>query len=690
MLNCVQTIRGRTPTSNRLRVAYIACMLLIALARPFEAGTPLVVGPSVAPGKWGTPIATHFFKFAPTEEGAPSEETVLFFRQDGKALYFFFDCKQSHSKLWAPLTKRDQAMHAGISDGVFVYIDPTGEGRYQYFFGVNPRGVQEDGIAQGTEDLSWDGVWQSKAKMRASGYTVEIRIPFSILRFAPGKTHWYVMAMRLIASKGEVDAYPRQSRNISDFTKQALPIVVHPSAPYGEKAVMPFIAVQDDPHRIKGKVGADLESTIGQRSVLDVTLNPDFGQVEADVPQFDVNNRYPLYYPEKRPFFLEHNELFTNMPISAFYTRQVVDPLAGVRVSGDSGSTHYTALYVREQEEDGIYGSSNSTDLAFRATSDLYASSYLGGILVYRGDGGQNYNAVGGTDGNLRFGQHSYFSFCALMDKDVAQAADTHGGAIETTLGYSDKSITATFNPFLYSKDFVDRLGYIQRNDYGGVGGNFGYTYWLNGGCLASVTPSVYGLWARDSAGNTTDKKWLFSVVFDFMGNNTLTIQHSTYMERWDKSCFNQGDWLFSAAWMSNRWVKVGADYSMGDSIYYAGNFLGKENRIDASFTITPVPWLRIDCVGAKDKFTHLDGTLVYDVNIAYLQAEWTLSLRSFLRATYSRSSSDQGIYYNLLMGWIEEPGSVVYAGITREKNIPFGSPWQDLVYLKIGHRFNW
>jgi hypothetical protein len=140
---------------------------------------------------------------------------------------------------------------------------------------------------------------------------------------------------------------------------------------------------------------------------------------------------------------------------------------------------------------------------------------------------------------------------------------------------------------------------------------------------------------------------------------------------------------------MDNKWVKYGGSLFWGDSIYYNGPFLGKERRLFGYAIVTPNSWLRVDIRAGKDHFDRLDGSPVYDVWVGYLKAEWTIALKSFLRLTYTRSSSENQSQYGLLFGYIAKPGNVVYAGWTRQKNESMGLPWEDQVYVKVGHRFD-
>ena len=283
------------------------------------------------------PVASAFRLMSPREGEAPDESTTVRVLRDGDRLVFGIWC-QARRKPHASLTARDNVLDG---DHVAIHVDTDGDGQRAYIFGVNPYGVQADGILAGDPDFKWDGVWDSATHRGDGEWTAEIEVPFRILRISAHGRPWRIWVRREITSWNEVSTWPAYK------VGEAGPIMLQAADLLGlddvrggrEVSFEPYVyasgtgtrdlldgggtsAWSNDSQR---EAGADLQLGVTRSLVLNATYNPDFSQIEADVLQIDVNRRFPLIYPEKRPFFLENSGFFVT-PENLFFSRRIIDP----------------------------------------------------------------------------------------------------------------------------------------------------------------------------------------------------------------------------------------------------------------------------------------------------------------------------------------------------------------------------
>ena len=291
-----------------------------------------------------------FFQLSPKEGGKPTEKTIAYIGYDEKNLYFAFRCYDSEpKKIRASVTNRDNAID---DDWIVIFLDTFNEKRRAFTFFVNPIGVQIDAIrveegGNDNMDSTWDTVFFSDGKIDEKGYTVEIAIPFKSLRF-PDKEEkiWGITLGRNIPRKGEIITWPKFSRDIPGLLAQESEIIIRGNVEKGKNLeIMPvFTSLKTQEKKADFQPGVNLKYGVSSDLTLDLTINPDFSHIEADAPQIDINQRFALYYPEKRPFFLEGMEIFRFPEIEMVYTRRIINPAWGGKMTGKMGRFTYGIL----------------------------------------------------------------------------------------------------------------------------------------------------------------------------------------------------------------------------------------------------------------------------------------------------------------------------------------------------------
>jgi len=456
------------------------------------------------------------YEWFPGDNTPASVETTCLVTFDRSHLYVGFRAKDPQpASIRANLADRDAPFQ---DDTVGFMLDTFNDGRRAFQFRINARGVQMDAFnsdVDGSEDWSWDAIWDARTVIDESGYTVEVSIPFSSLRFqrTNGPQTWGFLAMRDLPRSTRVrlrSSYTDRNRTciVCQFDKLT-----------GFEAISPgrniefdptfTVARTDvrDPFPAGGLQAGDADPQAGLSArwsitpnvVFSGTVNPDFYQVEADAAQLDVNTRFQLFFPEKRPFFLEGQDFFST-PIDAVFTRTVADPRWGAKVSGKEGP-HGFGVFTTQDERTGItipgYEGSDFRSLdqhyvgnVFRYRRDLgRGGSTLGALYTGRqSTEGEPYaNRVGGIDGLFRFSGTdsigaqwlgSRTEYPASIAADFDQPADPFNGqayAFNYNHGSRHWNWGARSNGS--SPGFRADSGFVPQVDIRTYSGQGGYTF---------------------------------------------------------------------------------------------------------------------------------------------------------------------------------------------------------------------
>jgi hypothetical protein len=342
-----------------------------------------------------------FTQTTPRDGDAPTEKTEVWVGHTRSTIYFVFICHDHQSgAIRGHLARRENVLK---DDHVSVILDPFQDRRTGVQFTVNPAGVQADAAwseANGA-DYSYDQVWDSEGKVTPDGWMALMAIPFRSLRFRPNGADWGVVFVRSLPRNSEVDYWPRVASSISGVLSQegTLRGIEGVTGSHNVQ-VNPYVLGQNE-HTLKdlnpldpyfssrheeGTAGGEVKAILKDRIVLDGTVNPDFSDVESDQPQFTVDQRYPVYFPELRPFFLENATYFTT-PLLLVYTRNIVRPEFGGRVTGKLGHTNVGLLAIDDREPgktvapgDPLYNK-RALFAVGRISEDLGKGSSLG--LIY-------------------------------------------------------------------------------------------------------------------------------------------------------------------------------------------------------------------------------------------------------------------------------------------------------------------
>jgi len=625
----------------------------------------------------------NFLQFAPKEKGEPSQKTVAYIGYDHKNLYFAFRCYDSEpEKIRASVTNRDGCID---DDWIFVFLDTFNEKRRAFSFIINPLGIQFDCIRteEGGSDRmddSWDTVFYSDGKIDQEGYTVEMAIPFKSLRFPDKEIKiWGITIGRNIPRTGEIISWPAFSREIPGILAQESPIKIQGDVERGKNLeIMPVVtSLKTQDKKADFQPGVNLKYGVSSDLTLDFTLNPDFSHIEADAPQIDINQRYALYYSEKRPFFLEGMEIFQFSQIEMVYTRRIIDPVLGGKATGKVGRFTYgflTAYDVNPTENlwEVSNGEVNEDDNAlfniFRMKADIFKESYLGFCLADKEIDG-SYNRVAGIDGALRFKNKYFFTFQALASKTkFGEEVTSLAPALYADFFYYTKKMYAGLYWMSMHPDFEASSGFVNRVDYKTLGTYLTFRFYPEKKLLNMWGINLRAGQRNDYFGSDVQDKWAIGeLYFEFNQWSRMIVNFRSQMEKYEEIDFRRNFFTIQGETNLIAWIPLGFYFETGDGINYDPDdpYLGFSNTYGLYLNFKPSKRLQMSVDFSKSTFwEERGGEQAWDYNVVRQRTTYQLSKTLSLRAIVDYNHYYKEWYGSFLVSWILKPGTVFFLGL--------------------------
>ena len=650
----------------------------------------------------------RFFETSPGDNIAAKVATVVYVTYDDRYFYVGVraDDPEPH-RIRAPFVDRDAVF--GTDDNVAIFLDTRNDKRSAIELRVSPRGVQGDAIyndANRNEDFAPDFYYDTAATIDARGWSAELRIPFSSLRYSSADPQtWNILVWR---------NYPRDYRYA--FHSAPLPrgsncLVCHAHALTGLTGLpaaahfvaAPYLTAQQlaTPEDGVGSplqnddfgtdAGLDVKWTPSANHAVDFTLNPDFSQIEADVPQITVNQRFAVFFPEKRPFFLEGIDLF-DTPMATVYTRNITAPRAGVRATGKSGATAYTLLVTQDRGGGltiipGPVGSDfalqdfQSTATIARVRHDLGAS-FIGGVLTSRENRGGGHNRVFGPDGQWRPNDTDAVTAQLLFSDtenpnrpDLSEAWNGEQSRSHAfTGGYSRQTRAYDFSVG-YSDigdEFRADLGFIPQVGYRELSSGYGRSYYRETGALRYWRPSI--VVARQTDRENDRIYDLVSVGVNGFGvkNTQFGVLYRPVEEILvGGKMLNQPHWSAFVQTDPNRWVpRITLNTRFGEQIDFANARVGNGADVSLSATVRPHDRLDLQLYAAR-QWLDADQSRVFTADVQRVRAQYSFSNKSLVRVIAQYVENDFGNLYD--GGFL---GSVLYS---------YKLNWQTVLFVGYG-----
>jgi len=690
---------------------------------------------------WREAVAVDLaFEINQSDNGPPPVKTVAFLGYDSQFFYVAFRCDDPDpKKIRASYADRDTVFSEQDFAGIF--LDSRHDGRSALELFVNPRGIQDDGVtndATGSEDFAPDLFWESAARITDTGWEMEMALPLSSLRYPKGDPQtWGILLYR---------NYPRDFRyqicNVR-LPKGSNCTVCHemdltgitglPSsnhfvvAPYitgkevGEARNGPGSSFLNKP--VEGDGGVDLKWNPNADTALDFTLNPDFSQVESDTAQITVNQRFALFYPEKRPFFMEGVDLLQT-PISAVYTRTITSPRWGLRATGKVGSVAYTVLTAQDrgggsviipgpQYSDFAPQDFGSLVTIARMRQDL-GRSYWGFLVTDRENQGGSFNRVFGPDFQWRpnavdqvTGQFLY-SLTRTPDQpwnsDEWDGRKLSGGDLSLVYDHSAKVWRWNLQYKNVSSDFRADSGFVPQVGYQDGRARLSYNVYPDN-FFSRVEPAAIVEQKWDRSGNPLQRQIYAGLNAE--GKYSLygeLFYNSDQEAVGDKFLRADAVWAEASLSPSVVWSKLSFFALVGQQIDYAGGRVGNGGDLALNATVRPTDHLTL-VLNTERQWLDISGKRLFTADTARLKATYNFSARAFLRAIaqwvetrYTPSlyafpvpEREGGLAANILFAYKLNWQSVLYIGYGDNRTLSnkLGlQPVQREFFFKISYAF--
>jgi hypothetical protein len=655
---------------------------------------------------------TDFRQRAPGDGVPASRETSAYLSYDDNNLYVVFVCKDEANQIRAHMARREEIIS---DDFVGILLDTFHDRRRAYFFAANPLGIQLDGInteGQGDDD-SFDTLWRSEGRLTADGYVVLIAIPFRSLRFSGNPTQtWGIALARSRPGNNEESYWPYITQRIQGFvpqfaTLEGLERIARgrnmqfmPYATFGSARVLetPFGGgAQAFRTSNDLRFGMDAKFVLRNAFTLDLTLNPDFSQVESDEPQVTINRRFETFFPERRPFFIE-NAGFFRTPESLFFSRRIADPLFGVRLTGKAGGWAIGALAIDDRAPGQLLFSDDPLNRDRRAIAGvLRAQREFGeessfGFMMTSYDFAESSNRVFSFDTRLRLSPNWVFNGQIMRSYTrELDGARPSGQAYFAELMRSGRNFNYNARYTDRSPDFRATLGFIPRVDIRQIEQFANYRWRPRSSRVLSFGPNGFMLINWDRQGRVQD--WFANAGFavELTAQTSLEVGRSESFELFQNQGFRTHSTNLFFYTGRLGWLELSASYNQGTAVNFfpsSGLEAFTANSRSGSFNLIfrPSSRLRFDQTYIYSGFVERAGGLRLADSFAAASIFNNHILRSKLNYQFTREISLRAILdYNavlpnsslialernkrlaadFLFTYLLNPGTALYIGYT-------------------------
>lgn len=717
---CMAAPGGRTPAKTSLAHeidSFVVPRLALApKLTDFEGMEP------------ATPLAKSMLRVArfiqrDPKDGAPvSQRTEAYLGYTEKSFYVVFLAFDTNPKLL-----RARMLHRELindDDQVGFFLDTFNDHRNAYMFYANPYGIQQDALfsENGGFDLSFDTVWHTSARITEHGYMAEFDIPFKSLRFKLSPTHTFgILLGRTIPRTSERAYFPENSSRSQGW-------LVHEGDFKGLEGISPGRNMQFIPYtsvgafralderdpagdrftgkHVQPKEGLDSKIVIKDSLVLDSTINPDFGQIESDEPQVTVNQRFEVFFPEKRPFFQENSSFF-NTPLNLVFTRRVVDPLYGARLTGKVGPWDIGTFVANDRapgksviagdplfDNDAYYG-------VFRLSRELGKNNSVGFIYTDRElHTGANsfctltecttgFNRVGGFDTQIKINQNWQMNAQAVTSETrFSDGTSESGPAYQIFAERSSRKIEFNTQYQDIFPGFTTETGFVPRSDIRRISSFYSYSFRPDGKHFTSHGPRLFDQAIWDHNGTRVNWQVNPQYEWDFQRNSYINISTALEHERlrpvdFDTLTANR-DYAHILGAVSGgtqyfKWLNISAGMDWGTATNFVPRtgppVLGYQNTGFLAAVVRPARGLTVENTYLLTRLLDQDSGLnIFNNHI--LRSKWNyqftkeFSLR--LIGQYTATLSNPGLTTlqttknfngDVLFTYLVNPGTAIYVG---------------------------
>lgn len=643
-------------------------------------------------------VATNFFMVLPMDTSAAKVRTDVRMAYDEKNLYLIAIC---HHAVPGPYMveslRRDFTF--GKNDNFLLFMDPFDDQTNGFSFGANAAGAQWDGTMYegGKVDLSWDNKWTSGVSNDNDRWIFEMAVPFKSIRYKKGITRWGINFSRLDLKTTEKSSWapvPRQFPTASLAYTGTLVWDQPPPEPGANISIIPYALggltkdyENNKETTFRKDIGADAKIAVTSSLNLDLTVNPDFSQVEVD-RQVTNLDRFELFFPERRQFFLENGDLFANFGYSnirPFFSRRIglgVPIQFGTRLSGKINKDWRLGIMDMQTEkvEETNLPSQNFAVVALQRR--VFARSNIGAIFINKQSLNYHpepdadpqysqYNRNAGIEYNLA-SANNLWTGKALFLKSFSPGMQRRDMAHAANLQYASRKWTVSWQHEYVGKDYNAEVGYVPRTSYVKFSPSVSKLFFPKGTRILSHGPRVFSFFYFDeNIRKTYDNEMVYLYQFNFRTQSTFAIWAAhdfiKLLRPFDPT--NSGlDTL--ATGTDHRWNAYGFDYfskpqslftysvSLRTGGYYAG---GSRFSITTEIGYRFQPYVSLS-VGTV--YNQIDLPEPWGKRTFWLispRLDVTMTNKLFFTAFAQYNEQQQNVNLNTRLQWRYRPASDIF-----------------------------
>ena len=634
--------------------------------------------------------ATRFWQYAPLDRAQGTESTEVRVVQDDRALYFGVICHDTNPK---GIIAQDMRRDAPLSndDYIGIYLDTYHDHRNFYYFSTNSLGTRRDGIVTDARsyNTAWNGIWTVKSRVTDDGWTAEFRIPFSTLRFGGEQPMtWGLQLSRAIRRKQESDYWapiPRWLGGRATWRAERFGqlIGIRTDGAYARWEAEPYVLgggergyrpTTSDP---RFNAGGDVVYDFTPNLRGTVSIRTDFAQVEADQEVINFT-RFPLFFPERRDFFLEDAGLFNvglDQEMLMFYSRRIgladgqeVPILAAAKFSGRAGPYSVGLMNVQTDSTDLSQANGSTTHepstnySVIRVKRNLFTNSSIGAIVTNKQSSGSDFSRLAGVDGNFWFNP-------ALKGEMMLAHTFNPEGARDDSLGigrlmYSQRNIVADVRYYAVGPDFVPEMGFVAQNDLRRSSVDAGYTQWINRHHVRNIIYS--GSFAYDAFydHDFLGRRGTAGADLTLESNDKVGYSYGPSRERITVP-FSVGPVTIRPGDYDNLTHEVSFESNPSRPVSGIANLSlidywgGERRQLLLSTTMHPTANLSVDVIYTHNNVDHPDGA--FDTTTVSNRVLYAFTTDLFVKSYVQWNDLDQRLSANFLLGWEYRPGSEIY-----------------------------
>lgn len=670
--------------------------------------------------------ANDFFMVLPMDDRKATQPSEVKMAYDDKHLYLlatFF--KTPGNTFVVESLRRDFSF--GGNDNFLLFMDPFNNQTTGFSFGANAYGAQWDGTMSngGSVDLNWDSKWVSEVQHYEDKWVVEMAIPFKSIRYEKGVKEWGINFSRLDISTNEKSSWtpiPRQFPTASlAFTGNL--VWDNPPPDQGlNYSLIPYVLGTVGDSSIDGitydndfKVGGDVKLGLSSSLNLDLTINPDFSQVDVDRQVANLT-RFELFFPERRQFFLENADLFSSFgyeTIRPFFSRRIglgVPIIAGARVSGNLNRNLRLGLMDMQTEKVDETGLPSQNFAVLSLQQKVFSRSNIG--LMFVNKESMDYEALAdslkttytkfnrnlGLEYNLASSDNKYTGKLFML-KSFGPESTENGFAQGAHLAYSSRQWNWRVQQEYISKNFVSEVGYVPRTNYINFNGSAGYLFLPASETVVSHGPTFSGQYYFDPSMHTTDYLSILGYQVNFLNRSSFNLNlFNEYVELLAPFDPTNTDQEELATGTRHHWNGVYMEYSSKPKSLFTYSFASRLGRyfssgyrtnLNAQFGYRFQPYVSL---GATLSYNNLDLPSPWyttDFWLVGTEAYITFTNKLFWSNLFQYNEQSRNFSLNSRFQWRYTPASDLFLVFNSNEQL---SPLEGKVWsltLKMTYWFN-